>query len=199
MAEKRNAEGYYDPTAYFAMRSIEKTERSQKTMSFKRGDIYYIGSGLSVGSEQRPGRPAIIVSNDKGNATSSTVEVVYLTTQPKRDLPTHVVIRSLDRESIAICEQITTVATERIGSYKGRVTDTEMANLEIAMLVSLDLQMGQVQEKTVEVVKEVPVPMPVPATSGNVELEAELAATKAKCEMLQTMYDALLSRVVKAV
>lgn len=199
MVEKRNAEGYYDPTAYFAMRSIEKTERSQKTMSFKRGDIYYIGSGLSVGSEQRPGRPAIIVSNDKGNATSSTVEVVYLTTQPKRDLPTHVVIRSLDRESIAICEQITTVATERIGSYKGRVTDTEMANLEIAMLVSLDLQMGQVQEKTVEVVKEVPVPMPVPATSGNVELEAELAATKAKCEMLQTMYDALLSRVVRAV
>lgn len=199
MAEKRNAEGYYDPTAYFAMRSIEKTERSQKTMSFKRGDIYYIGSGLSVGSEQRPGRPAIIVSNDKGNATSSTVEVVYLTTQPKRDLPTHVVIRSLDRESIAICEQITTVATERIGSYKGRVTDTEMANLEIAMLVSLDLQMGQVQEKTVEVVKEVPVPMPVPATSGNAELEAELAATKAKCEMLQTMYDALLSRVVKVV
>lgn len=199
MAEKRNAEGYYDPTAYFAMRSIEKTERSQKTMSFKRGDIYYIGSGLSVGSEQRPGRPAIIVSNDKGNATSSTVEVVYLTTQPKRDLPTHVVIRSLDRESIAICEQITTVATERIGSYKGRVTDTEMANLEIAMLVSLDLQMGQAQEKTVEVVKEVPVPMPVPATSGNAELEAELAATKAKCEMLQTMYDALLSRVVKVV
>lgn len=198
MAKKRNAEGYYDPTAYFAMRSIEKTERRQKKMSFKRGDIYYIGGGLTTGSEQRPGRPAIIVSNDKGNATSQTVEVVYLTTQPKHDLPTHVVIRSLDRESIAICEHITTVATERIGNYKGRVTDTEMANLEIAMLVSLDLQMGPVTEKTVEVVKEVPVPMPVPDTSGNAKLEAELAATKAKYEMLQAMYDALLSRVVKA-
>lgn len=167
-------------------------------MDIKRGDIYYIGGGLTTGSEQRPGRPAIIVSNDKGNATSQTVEVVYLTTQPKHDLPTHVVIRSLDRESIAICEQITTVATERIGSYKGRVTDTEMANLEIAMLVSLDLQMGPVTEKTVEVVKEVPVPMPVPDTSRNAKLEAELAATKAKYEMLQAMYDALLSRVVKA-
>lgn len=198
MAEKRNTEGYYDPTAYFAMRGIEKTERRQKKMSFKRGDIYYIGGGLTTGSEQRPGRPVIIVSNDKGNATSQTVEVVYLTTQPKHDLPTHVVIRSLDRESIAICEQITTVATERIGSYKGRVTDTEMANLEIAMLVSLDLQMGPVTEKTVEVVKEVPVPMPVPDTSRNAKLEAELAATKAKYEMLQAMYDALLSRVVKA-
>lgn len=173
MAEKRNTEGYYDPTAYFAMRSIEKTERRQKKMSFKRGDIYYIGGGLTTGSEQRPGRPAIIVSNDKGNATSQTVEVVYLTTQTKHDLPTHVVIRSMDRESIAICEQITTVATERIGNYKGRVTDTEMANLEIAMLVSLDLQMGPVTEKTVEVVKEAPVPMPVPDTSGNAKLEAE--------------------------
>ncbi len=178
MAQKRNTEGYYDPTAHFAMRSIEKTERRKQKMSFKRGDIYYIGGGLTTGSEQRPGRPAIIVSNDKGNATSQTVEVVYLTTQPKHDLPTHVIISSLERESIAICEQITTVATERIGDYKGRVTDNEMANLEIAMLVSLDLQMK-------------------PDTSENAKLETELAVAKAKYEMLQVMYDALLSRIVK--
>ena len=206
MAQKRSTEGYYDPTAYFDMRSIEKTERRQKKMSFKRGDIYYIGGGLTTGSEQRPGRPAVIVSNEKNNEFSSTVEVVYLTTQPKKDLPTHVVIRSLNRESIAICEQITTVATERIGDYKGRVTDNEMANLEIAMLVSLGLQMGTVKEKVVEVVKEVPVdvvkevpaPAPVPDIATNAELEKELAAAQAKCEMLQAMYEALLFRVVKA-
>lgn len=194
MAEKRNTEGYYDPTAYFAMKRIEKAERRQSRMNYKRGDIYYIGSGLTTGSEQRPGRPAIIVSNEKNNEFSSTVEVVYLTTQPKKDLPTHVVIRSLDRESIAICEQITTVATERIGSYKGHVTDNEMANLEIAMLVSLDLQMAPAAVKEVPM----PVPMPVPDAAKNTELEKELAATKAKYEMLQAMYDALLGRVVKA-
>ena len=95
-------------------------------MDIKRGDIWYIESGYSVGSEQRAGRPAIVVSNNRNNQYSGTVEVVYLTTQPKRDLPTHVTISSLSRESTALCEQITSVSTERFGSYRGAVTDEEM-------------------------------------------------------------------------
>jgi len=125
MADKLNVERYSDPTAYYAMMNIEREERRQKSMSFKRGEIYYIeNSFATTGSEQRPGRPAVIVSNDNNNERSTTVEVVYLTTQPKTDLPTHVLIRSLSRESTAICEQITTVAMERIGTFKGRVTFT---------------------------------------------------------------------------
>lgn len=165
----------------------------------KRGDIYYIESIYSTGSERRSGRPAIVVSNDKCNESSSVVEVVYLTTQPKSDLPTHVSIRSTSRESIALCEQITSVAVERIGAYKGKVTPAEMTNLEIAMLVSLDLNVGgPVKEKVVEVVKEVKVPVeaktPEPAASA--ETLAELASYKAKYEMLQMMYDNLLGRVM---
>lgn len=197
MARKRNAEGYYDPTAYLAMRNIEQSERGKQKMSFKRGDIYYVERSVFTGSEQTSGRPAIIVSNEKNNEYSSTVEVVYLTTQPKKDLPTHVVIRSVAKESIAICEQITTVAVERIGSYKGHVTDTGMMNLEIAMLISLDMQVGAVKEKVVEVpvekVKEVPVPLPMGPDAGLME---KLAAANAKCEMLQAMYDSLLNRVI---
>lgn len=197
MARKRNAEGYYDPTAYLAMRNIEQLERGKQKMGFKRGDIYYVDRSVFTGSEQASGRPAIIVSNEKNNEYSSTVEVVYLTTQPKKDLPTHVVIRSAAKESIAICEQITTVAVERIGSYKGHVTDTEMMNLEIAMLISLDMQVGTVKEKVVEVpvekVKEVPVPLPMGPDAGLME---KLAAANAKCEVLQAMYDSLLNRVI---
>lgn len=163
-------------------------------MKIKRGDIYYVESIYSVGSEQRSGRPAIIVSNEKNNEHSGIVEVVYLTTQPKADLPTHVLIRSTDRESTALCEQITSVSVERIGDYKGHVTETEMAGLEIAMLVSLDLQIGPVKEKVVEVIKEVP----VEPTGSQTEaaLAAELAAANAKYEVLQAMYESLLSRVL---
>lgn len=59
-------------------------------MSYKRGEIFYIErAGDSYGSEQQAGRPAIVVSNDKNNEYSSTLEVVYLTTQPKTEqLPT---------------------------------------------------------------------------------------------------------------
>lgn len=122
-------------------------------MEIKRGDIWYVESSYAaVGSEQRPGRPAIVVSNNKNNQHSSTVEMVYLTTQPKHDLPTHVTIRSTNRVSTAICEQITTVAVERIGSYCGQATDEEMAAIDRAMLVSLGIQYVDAAEE----IKETP-------------------------------------------
>ena len=128
-------------------------------MEIKRGDIWYVESSYAaVGSEQRPGRPAIVVSNDKNNQHSSTVEMVYLTTQPKHDLPTHVTIRSTNRVSTAICEQITTVAVERIGSYCGQASDEEMAAIDRAMLVSLGIQYGDAAEE----IKETPPPPPRP-------------------------------------
>lgn len=71
-------------------------------MEIKRGDIWYVSKDNYTGCEQAAGRPAIIVSNEKNNACAETVEVVYLTTQPKKDLPTHVLIRSSERESSVI-------------------------------------------------------------------------------------------------
>ena len=109
----------------------------------RRGDIYYIDKYPTIGSEQQAGRPAIIVSNEKNNQHSSTVEVVYLTTQPKADLPTHVTISSAPRESIALCEQVTSVSVDRIGEKMGRLSDREMTQVDIALLVSLDLTMGE--------------------------------------------------------
>ena len=51
-----------------------------RIIDYRRGDIYYIETGgVCVGSEQKPGRPGVIVSNDLGNKHSSNVEVVYLT------------------------------------------------------------------------------------------------------------------------
>ena len=43
-------------------------------MNITRGDIYYVDAIDSVGSEQRGGRPAIVVSNDKCNQHSPVVE-----------------------------------------------------------------------------------------------------------------------------
>ena len=151
-------------------------------MEIKRGDIWYIESGYSTGSEQRPGRPAVVVSNDLNNVHSTTVEVVYLTTQPKRDLPTHATIHSMSRDSIAICEQITTVAVERIGNYRGCVTDAEMEDIEAAMQVSLGLREAEA----------VCIHAPPPA------LETKLAEAEARCAVLQQMYDSLLNRLIKA-
>lgn len=105
-----------------------------------RGEIYYISrGGASYGHEQQADRPAVIVSNEKNNENSGMVEVVYLTTQPKTDLPTHTVIRSTGRVSTVLCEQIVSVSVDRIAGYIGQVSEQEQKNIDIALMISLAL------------------------------------------------------------
>lgn len=105
-----------------------------------RGDIFYIERFDTTGSEQHSGRPGIIVSNEKNNQFSATVEVVYLTSKPKEHLPTHVIIDSTGIKSIALCEQITSVDKSKIGAYKCTATPDEMHKVDLAMMESLELR-----------------------------------------------------------
>ena len=95
--------------------------------------------GASCGSEQYADRPAVVVSNDENNKHSGIIEVVYLTTQPKTELPTHVTIRSTGRVSTVLCEQVTSVSVERVNNYIGQVSEQEMKNIDIALMISLQL------------------------------------------------------------
>lgn len=105
-----------------------------------RGDIFYIYKyAEQVGSEQASGRPAIVVSNNLCNKHSEVVEVVYCTTQPKTDLPTHVKIRSTYKESVALCEQIVSVDKSRIGDYVGSCTKQEMESMSAALMISIGI------------------------------------------------------------
>lgn len=112
-------------------------------MDIRRGEVYYINrSEDEIGSEQYSGRPAIIVSNNHNNMYSGTVEVVYLTTQPKKDLPTHVFVSAtlgIPRDSIALCEQITTVSVARLGNLICRLPRFCMHDIDRAMMVSLGI------------------------------------------------------------
>lgn len=162
-------------------------------MDIKRGDIYYIGKYPTIGSEQQAGRPAIIVSSEKNNQHSSTVEVVYLTTQPKADLPTHVTISSAPRESIALCEQVTSVSVDRIGEKMGRLSDREMTQVDIALLVSLDLTMGETG-KTAGGHSEHNEKEEAVQPDGGV-----IIALTAERDTYRAMYESLLEKVLRGV
>lgn len=109
----------------------------------KRGQIYYINNDTGrIGSEIRKTRPAVIVSKDFLNRYSGDLIVVFLTTRPKKDMETHVTIRSIKRESVALCEQVTTVSINRIQRYIGRVTESEMQRIEKALLCAMDIREG---------------------------------------------------------
>lgn len=162
MSLMRNGEGYYDPTAGLAIRNIERTE---KAMDIRRGDVFYVEKYQTTGSEQQAGRPALIVSNDKNNEFSDTVEIVYLTTAPKTDLPTHVTIKSTSRESTALCEQITSVSKMKVGNYMCSASAQEMAQIDIALLISLDLTMGAQEAPAA------PKKAPEPATTSDYPIQ----------------------------
>lgn len=105
----------------------------------KRGEIYYIHKAPTTGCEIKTekARPAIIVSCDALNAHSGVVEVVFLTTKPKKDMPTHVTVNCKGTQSTALCEQISSASVERVGDRCGVCTPEEMQAVEKAMLASL--------------------------------------------------------------
>lgn len=107
--------------------------------TISRGDVFYISTTQTTGSEQCGDRPAIVVSNEKANTYSRVIEVVFLTRRSKTKLPTHIPVASFGPTSTALCEQITPVDVSRVGTYEGRITEEEMQAVNRGLLVSLGI------------------------------------------------------------
>ena len=121
----------------------EHFTRQQQQFNVRRGDVYYINNNRGQrGNEIRKDRPAVVVSADFLNKHSGDVVVVFLTSQPKKDMSTHVTIRTTGRVSEALCEQPTTVSVERLNNRIGSVTDREMQQIDIALQIALKLDAG---------------------------------------------------------
>ena len=167
--------------------------RTIKSM-ITRGDIYFISGGdtNTVGSEQRPGRPGIVVSNNVNNSNSHTVEIVYLTTRDKVPLPTHVQVSCRGTQSTALCEQICTVSVDRLGDFCGYVSAEVMRQVDAALGVSLGLRV-QGHEDGEDIVDEAPIMM-----RGHEELQKELDTLTAKYKLLHGLYNNLLDKLTSA-
>ena len=79
---------------------------SLNTREVKRGDIFYITYSKNFNdsySYDTTGRPGVIVSDNHLNRGSEYVEVVYLTTKIKRDMPTYV--RTVSNEEMEEIER----------------------------------------------------------------------------------------------
>lgn len=150
----------------------------------KRGEIYYITFAPVVGSEQHGGRPGIVVSNNMNNAHSNTIEVVYLTTQPKKMLPTHTTITATGRDSVALCEQINTVDKSRVGLYIGELSAREMAAVEEAITASLALRIENARPKIPYACMACKNMGDIEETINRASVSAQRDAYKAICETL---------------
>lgn len=120
----------------------------------RRGDIYYISNSkcYSTNPTLEAGRPGVVVSCDRLNENSPVVEIVYLTTKDKKNMPTHKEI--LCRiPSTAMCENIYTIQKDRLGTFVRTCTDKEMEALNEGLLASLGISHKPVIEREEEPVE----------------------------------------------
>lgn len=158
-------------------------------MEIHRGDVFYIEKrNDTVGHEQWSGRPAIIVSCDEINRGNSTVEIVYMTSQPKTENPLHVPIFAMGRQSTALCEQIWSISVERLQS-KGENIGDQMKEIDRALMVSLGLDGKSIAESKKSLID-------VEAVKETLKNERENRTWRAKYEVLRELYDNLVERVV---
>lgn len=110
-----------------------------------RGQVYYIAGDAEhkpVGSEMWSDRPAVIVSCEVCNTYSKIVQVVYLTSKPKRISPIHVPVCVNHRPGLALCEQIHTVDKSRLRQLMHTLSEEEMSEIDAALQVSLGISAG---------------------------------------------------------
>lgn len=108
-----------------------------------RGDIYLADLGYKTGSIQGGCRPVLIVQNNRGNEYAPTSIVCPITSAQKTRLPTHVYLNTsggLIKESIVLCEQVTTINKEQLKEYIGTIDEPSiLTKINRALSISLGL------------------------------------------------------------
>jgi mRNA interferase MazF len=114
----------------------------------QRGEIWQVDLDPTRGSESNKLRPAVVVSNDRANSTASrlgrgVITVVPVTSNVTKIYPFQVLLSSpstgLGVDSKAQAEQIRSVATERLLRRVGHISPGELADLDDALRLHLQL------------------------------------------------------------
>ncbi len=113
----------------------------------RRGEVYLADLEPRSGSEQRGRRPVIVVSHDAFNETPHwrSVIVVPVLTSPRQASrgPTAVLlpggIAGLDRDSIALCHQVTTLDRAKLTKRLGALPDSALAEVGRGLKSAQDL------------------------------------------------------------
>lgn len=158
----------------------------------KRGEVYYVRSFPTHGHEQRSGRPAVIISNNENNAHSDVVEICYLTLKEKPSMPTHVKIDvGPCINSTILCEQITSVAVDKLGDYMCFLPDNIMDEVDLALAISAGLE--HLFDLKVESIPDSRIKKENKTLKARVK---ELENSQADAEMYKRMYNELLDRFI---
>ena len=120
------------------------------------------------------------------NRYSNEITVVFLTSKPKKNLETHVTVYSTGRESVALCEGLTTLDKQRAGKFLGRMSRKEMDAIDKALGVAIGIDR-----------KEEGGDMMVDKRASPEDWKEEAIRETAKAETYKAMYETLLDKIIQ--
>lgn len=109
----------------------------------KRGMVFYADLGINEDSVQGGLRPVIIVGNNLQGKYSPVITVIPITSKiSKKRLMTQTLLINeigLNRESMAMAEQITTISKDKLVSYIGRLRKETIKEIDKTIDAALAL------------------------------------------------------------
>ena len=105
----------------------------------RRGDVWWVALDPTIGGDIRKTRPAVIISNDRWNASSNRVQIVPVTSQTRRVQASEALVNVGGNLSKAVADQLRTIDKSRLRGHVGCLTDVEMRAVEQAVRFQLDL------------------------------------------------------------
>ena len=113
-----------------------------RVVKFKRGQIWWyrsVGSNDGDTYNQGKPRPVIIMSNDLANTHSNCLLAIPVTTQIKKDMPTHTEFKMNGNDCTALAENLMSVNTYKLTEYIGSVDDELLEKLQNNLMIALGL------------------------------------------------------------
>lgn len=108
-----------------------------------RGEVWDYDPDPTLGREQRGRRPGVILSANWFNGSGADLVAVLPCTTRNRGLVTHVTVPArtggLTDETFVMCDQVRTIATERLLRRRGLLPPDLLARVEEAVRHVLDL------------------------------------------------------------
>lgn len=97
----------------------------------RRGEVWWINFSPTRGREQRGDRPALIISDDRLNASPAELVIAIPMTTTRRGVPWHVEVRAGQAEGLSdtgyvMCDQVRTVSRERLRRRGARHVDSSV-------------------------------------------------------------------------